>query len=74
MILTLFGKNIMSREPRLLRRLNISVQAAESVPLDEENLQGPPKIDDLFPKKPPKSTSQTKIIFMLKLSSNTYVM
>ena len=64
----------MSREPRWLQRLNISVQAAESVQLDEENLQGPPKIDDLLPKKPPKSTSQIKIIFMLKLSSNTYVM
>ena len=63
----------MSREPRWLRRLNISVQAAESVPLDEENLQGPPKIDDLLQKKHPKSTSQIKITFMLKLSSNTYV-
>ena len=73
MILTLFGKNIMSREPRWLRRLNISVQAAESVQLDEENLQGPPEIDDLLPKKPPKSTSQVKIICKLKNILSTYL-
>ena len=56
----------MLRVPQRLRRLKILVQAAASVRPDEENLQGPPEIANLLPKKPPKSTSQIKIICMLK--------
>ena len=63
----------MSRIPRRLRSLNIRVQAAQSVRPNEENLQGPPEIDDLLPNKPPKSTSQVKIICKLKTYLSTYL-
>ena len=50
MILTLVGTDIMSTIPQRLRSLNIPEQASESVQPDEENLQGPPEIDDILAK------------------------
>ena len=73
MILTLFGKDIMSTIPQRLRSLNIPEQASESVQPDEEKLQGPPEIDDLVPKKPPESTRQIKIICKLNFLFQTHI-
>ena len=73
MILTLFGIDIMSTIPQRFRSLNIPEQASESVQSDEENLQGPPEIDDLVPKKPPESTRQIKIICKLTFLFQTHI-
>ena len=73
MILTLFGTDIMSTIPQRLRSLNIPEQAYESVQPDEENLQGPPEIDDVVPKRPPESTRQIKIICKLNFLFQTHI-
>ncbi|XP_044417434.1 uncharacterized protein [Triticum aestivum] len=53
----------MARIPRRLRDLNLTMHDAEHVQLAEENLQGPPEIDNIVPGRSHESTSQIKIIW-----------
>lgn len=52
----------MARTPRRLRNLNFPAQDAENVQLHEDNLQGPPEIDNILPERPHESTRPIKII------------
>lgn len=53
----------MARIPRRLRDLNLTMHDLEHVQLGEENLQGPPEIDNIVPGRSHESTRQIKIIW-----------
>uniref|UniRef100_A0A452Z3X5 Uncharacterized protein n=3 Tax=Aegilops tauschii subsp. strangulata TaxID=200361 RepID=A0A452Z3X5_AEGTS len=57
-----FGRLTMARIPRRLQDLDLTMHDPEHVQLGEENLQGPPEIDNIVPGRSHESTSQIKII------------